>query len=63
MRWLQGTNTSRFNARHRLRGAVFGVRYKTIAVQQKERDELWMRLAYVHLNCLGTETCSMAVAA
>jgi putative transposase len=50
MKWLLGTYTIRYNARHRLRGHVFAGRYKSIIVD--DRDEAYLRTAcdYVHLN-------------
>lgn len=52
MSWLQGTYTSRFNARHKLRGHVFSGRYKAILVQVGEGDYFRTLLDYIHLNPL-----------
>ncbi len=50
MKWLLGTYTIRFNARHRVRGHLFSGRYKSVLVD--ESDDHYMRTAcdYVHLN-------------
>jgi putative transposase len=50
MSWLQGTYTARFNARHKLRGHVFGGRYKAIVVEQGEGEYFRCLLDYIHLN-------------
>lgn len=50
MSWLQGTYTSRFNARHKLRGHVFSGRYKAILVQVGEGGYFRSLLDYIHLN-------------
>ena len=50
MTWLQTTYTTRFNARHRLRGHLFGDRYKAVLVQHGEGDYFRTLLDYVHLN-------------
>ncbi|MCF6311713.1 MAG: transposase [Verrucomicrobiales bacterium] len=52
MSWLQGTYTSRFNARHKMRGHVFSGRYKAILVQVGEGDYFRTLLDYIHLNPL-----------
>jgi putative transposase len=50
MKWLLGTYTVRFNARHGLRGHLFAGRYKSLLVD--ETDDRYLRVAcdYVHLN-------------
>jgi len=48
MTWLQNTWTKRFNARHGLRGHVFGGRYKAVLVE--EGGHLATLIDYVHLN-------------
>src|SRR6266481_8505678 len=50
MKWLLGTYSMRFNRRHRLSGHLFGNRYKSLLVD--ERDPLYLRAVcdYVHLN-------------
>lgn len=48
MKWLQGTYTQRFNARHRLRGHLLQGRYKAVAV---DAEGYFSTLgSYVHLN-------------
>jgi putative transposase len=50
MKWMLGTYTLRFNARHRLRGHLFAGRYKALLVD--ESDDFYLRTVcdYVHLN-------------
>ena len=36
MKWLQGTYTQRFNARHKLRGHLFQGRYKALNVDGED---------------------------
>ncbi|MEI8311274.1 MAG: transposase [Verrucomicrobiota bacterium] len=52
MKWLLGTYTQRFNARHRLRGHLFSGRYKSLLVDGS--DDFYLRVVcdYVHLNPL-----------
>ena len=50
MTWLQTTYTTRYNARHRKRGHVFGGRYKAILVDSEEASYFVALLNYVHLN-------------
>jgi putative transposase len=50
MKWLLGTYTQRFNARHRLRGHLFGGRYKALLVDGREPGYLRTVCDYVHLN-------------
>jgi putative transposase len=52
MSWMQGTYTARINARHKLRGHVFGGRYKAIVVQDGEGEYFSHLLNYIHLNPL-----------
>ncbi len=50
MKWLQGTYTQRYNARHRLRGHLFQGRYRAIPVETEE-PMYWQRVStYIHLN-------------
>jgi len=50
MKWMLGTYTQRFNARHRERGHLFAGRYKSLLVD--ESDDFYLRVVcnYVHLN-------------
>ena len=50
MKWLLGTYTVRFNARHRLCGHLFAGRYKSVVMD--DSDDFYLRVAcdYVHLN-------------
>jgi REP element-mobilizing transposase RayT len=50
MQWLLGTYTQRFNARHGLRGHLFGGRYKALVVDGREPGYLRTVCDYVHLN-------------
>ena len=50
MKWFLGTYTQRYNARHGLRGHVFGGRYKALLVDTREGDYLRTVCDYVHLN-------------
>jgi len=52
MKWLLGTYTQRFNARHRVRGHLFSGRYKSLLVDGS--DDYYLRVVcdYVHLNPL-----------
>lgn len=52
MKWLLGTYTQRFNARHRLHGHLFAGRYKSLLVDGS--DDFYLRVVcdYVHLNPL-----------
>ena len=56
MKWLQNTYTRRLNARHRLWGHLFGGRYRSILIEDKDyggslwRDYLRTAIDYVHLN-------------
>jgi putative transposase len=49
MRWLQGTYTQRFNARHGLSGHVLQGRYKALPVEAAE-GTLMTISDYIHLN-------------
>jgi len=46
----QTTFTTRFNARHRLRGHLFGGRYKAVLVDRGESRYFSTLLDYIHLN-------------
>ena len=50
MKWMLGTYTARYNARHRQRGHVFAGRYKSLLVDGS--DDFYLRTVcdYVHLN-------------
>jgi putative transposase len=50
MTWLQTTYTVRFNARHKLRGHVFGGRYKAILVDNEDPRYFTTLIDYLHLN-------------
>jgi putative transposase len=50
MKWLLGTYTVRFNARHRLRGHLFAGRYKSVLVDESDHSYLRVVCDYVHLN-------------
>ena len=56
MKWFQNTYTRRLNGRHKLCGHLFGGRYRSILIQNKDcggavwRDYLRTAIDYVHLN-------------
>jgi hypothetical protein len=50
MKWFLGTDTSRFNRRHRLFGHVFSGRYKSQVVDGSGSGYLRTVCEYVHLN-------------
>jgi putative transposase len=50
MKWLLGTYTVRFNARHRLHGHLFAGRYKSVIIDESEAHYLRIACDYVHLN-------------
>ena len=50
MKWLQGTYTQRFNARHELWGHLFQGRYKAIPVEADGGEYFSVLVSYVHLN-------------
>jgi len=50
MKWLQGTYTQRFNARHKLRGHLFQGRYKALPVEGDNGDYFSTLSSYIHLN-------------
>ena len=50
MKWLQGTDTSRFNRRHKLFGHLFSGRYKLLIVDGSGSGYLKSVGDYVHLN-------------
>ena len=56
MKWLQNTYTRRINSRHKLWGHLFGGRYRSILVENKDyggavwRDYFRTVIDYVHLN-------------
>jgi REP element-mobilizing transposase RayT len=49
MRWLQGTYTKRFNARHKLWGHLFQGRYKALVIDPQQ-DYFKTVGNYIHLN-------------
>ncbi|MCG8600224.1 MAG: transposase [Verrucomicrobiales bacterium] len=56
MQWLQNAYTRRLNARHKLWGHLFGGRYKSIVIENRDQGgKLWRNyfrtaIDYVHLN-------------
>ena len=50
MTWFQATYTTPFNARHHLRGHLFGGRYKAVLVDRGEPRYFSTLLDYLHLN-------------
>lgn len=50
MKWLLGTYTMRFHARHRLRGHLFAGRYKAVLMDKSDGFGLRVACDYVHLN-------------
>jgi len=50
MKWLLGTYTQRFNARHQMRGHLFAGRYKALLVDGSEGFYFRTVCDYVHLN-------------
>jgi putative transposase len=50
MKWLLGTDTSRFNRRHRLSRHLFSGRYKALVVDGSGNSYLRTACDYVHLN-------------
>lgn len=50
MKWLQGTYTQRFNARHKLWGHLFQGRYKALPVEGENGDYFSVLCSYIHLN-------------
>ena len=60
MTWVQSTYTARFNARHKLRGHVFGGRYKAVVVQHAKGEYFPALLDYVHLNPVRAKLVKLA---
>jgi REP element-mobilizing transposase RayT len=50
MKWLQGTDTSRFNRRYKLFGQLFSGRYKSLILDGSGSGYLKSVGDYVHLN-------------
>lgn len=50
MKWLQGTYTQRYNARHRKRGHLFQGRYRAVPVEAEAGIYLQTVSTYIHLN-------------
>lgn len=56
MKWLQGTYTQRFNARHKLWGHLLQGRYKAIPVDRDAGGGYFPTVAnYIHLNPVRTK--------
>lgn len=50
MKWLQGTYTRRFNARHRVFGHLLQGRYKAVVVDGSDETYFGVVSTYIHLN-------------
>ena len=50
MKWLQGTFTQRFNARHQRWGHLFQGRYKALPIHAESEGYWISAAAYIHLN-------------
>lgn len=50
MKWLQGTYTRRFNARHHVSGHLFQGRYRALIVDDQDPAFLATVSTYIHLN-------------
>jgi REP element-mobilizing transposase RayT len=50
MKWLQGTYTQRFNARHKVWGHLLQGRYKALVVDSSDRSYFMTVSNYIHLN-------------
>jgi REP element-mobilizing transposase RayT len=50
MKWLQGTYTQRYNARHHLRGHLFQGRYRAVPVETADGQYFQAVSSYIHLN-------------
>jgi REP element-mobilizing transposase RayT len=50
MKWLQGTYTQRYNARHRQRGHLFQGRYRAVPVEADSPNYFQTVSTYIHLN-------------
>ena len=50
MRWMQGTYTIRYNARHKQRGHLFQGRYKAVLVDGEDGTYFRTASDYIHLN-------------
>ena len=50
MKWLQGTYTQRYNARHQISGHLFQGRYKAVVVDGGTDDYFQVVSTYIHLN-------------
>jgi len=51
MKWLQGTYTQRYNARHRCHGHLFQGRYKAAVVDGRQEETYFQVVStYIHLN-------------
>ena len=52
MAWFQTTYTTRYNARYRQSGHLFGGRYKAVLVDPDDPRYLATLLDYIHFNPL-----------
>lgn len=50
MKWLQGTYTRRYNARHNVNGHLFQGRYRSLLVDNQDNSYLGIVSTYIHLN-------------
>jgi len=50
MKWLQGTYTQRYNARHRKRGHLFQGRYRAVPVESDAKEYFQTVSTYIYLN-------------
>ena len=50
MKWFQGTYTTRFNCKHRMRGHLYQGRYKAIPVDTADPEYFRIVADYIHLN-------------
>ena len=55
MKWLQGTYTQRFNARHKVSGHLLQGRYKALVVDSSSGDYFVTVSSYIHLNPARTK--------
>lgn len=55
MKWLQGTYTQRFNARHKLSGHLLQGRYKALLIDGGSGDYFTTVSNYIHLNPARTK--------
>jgi REP element-mobilizing transposase RayT len=60
MKWLQGTYTQRFNARHKLWGHLLQGRYKALVVDAQNGEYFLTVANYIHLNPARTRAFDLA---